>query len=410
MGYNTPVVPSPRPSRESTPTEPPFEAAAARRALSVFFLSGMLMAFPGAILPAWGYHLSSNYDRVGHYFLAICLGILISVKAAPWLLARKNIRFVLILGCALASASFVYLALVLPPASSWWRFGGMILVGLSSGLLTSAAFHIVAPAYHHDPAATVNLAGAMFGLGCLVMALLVAGAYYVYTVASILILTALIPGFLTGIYARSRFPAAAPEPEPSWHKLWDDSRSLGAVLLTLLLFFQFGNEWSLAGWLTLFLIQRIGVSPETSLKLLAFYWLALLVGRFAAQWLLPRVSHGRLLIGSATAAMVGCLILISTNNRFGAGAGILFVGWGFSVIYPLVVEKIGHRFPYYRPGFFNGIFSFGMTAGFLAPWTLGFLADAWGIQAVMALPMAGTVMVFLLLVLLWLETRLTSAQ
>ena len=138
------------------------------------------------------------------------------------------------------------------------------------------------------------------------------------------------------------------------------------------------------------------------------YWLALLVGRIAAQALLPRVSHGKLLIASCLAAILGSVILITTNNRFGAWSGILMLGTGFAMIYPLAVEKIGHRFPNYHPGFYNGIFSFGIVGGLLAPWTLGFAAEAWGIQAVMLLPLAGTMMVFLLVVLLWIENRLTA--
>ena len=52
-----------------------------------------------------------------------------------------------------------------------------------------------------------------------------------------------------------------------------DFRSLAAVLFALLLFVQFGNEWAIAGWLPLFLIQRLGISPESSLMLLAAYGL-----------------------------------------------------------------------------------------------------------------------------------------
>jgi fucose permease len=78
-------------------------------------------------------------------------------------------------------------------------------------------------------------------------------------------------------------------------------------------------------------------------------------------------------------------------------------------VYPLVVEKIGGRFPYYRPGFFNGIFSIGLTGGLLAPWSLGFFTDAWGIGAVMKLPLLGTLMVVLLLVAIWAEARFISA-
>ena len=44
------------------------------------------------------------------------------------------------------------------------------------------------------------------------------------------------------------------------------------------------------------------------------------------------------------------MILLATDNRFGAISGILLLGGAFAPIYPLVVEKIGHRFPYYHPG------------------------------------------------------------
>jgi len=36
--------------------------------------------------------------------------------------------------------------------------------------------------------------------------------------------------------------------------------------------------------------------------------------------------------------------------------------------------------------------------------------DRWGISVVMALPLLGTLMVFLLLLLIWAETRLTHEQ
>jgi len=41
--------------------------------------------------------------------------------------------------------------------------------------------------------------------------------------------------------------------------------------------------------------------------------------------------------------------------------------------------------------------------------SLGFFTDAWGIRAVMALPLLGTVMVVLLLVAIWAEAHFMSA-
>jgi MFS family permease len=121
-----------------------------------------------------------------------------------------------------------------------------------------------------------------------------------------------------------------------------------------------------------------------------------------------RMSHALLLFGSIFSALLGTIVLASTNNMFGVVMGILFIGAGYASIYPLVVENIGRRFPYYHPGFYNGIFSLAITGGFLAPWTLGYFAQAWGIQAVMILPTFGIIMVFVLLLLLMLEAKLSG--
>jgi hypothetical protein len=110
------------------------------------------------------------------------------------------------------------------------------------------------------------------------------------------------------------------------------------------------------------------------------------------------------------ASMFGCVILAFTDNLFGAVSGTLLVGFGFAPIYPLVVEKIGARFPHYHPGFFNGIFSLALTGGLLAPATLGYAAEIYGVQVVMVLPMIGSIVVFLLVVVIWLETKLTSSK
>jgi FHS family glucose/mannose:H+ symporter-like MFS transporter len=175
------------------------------------------------------------------------------------------------------------------------------------------------------------------------------------------------------------------------------------------LFFQFGNEWAIAGWLPLFLSQRLGLSPSSSILMLALYWLALLVGRVAAQWILPRMRHSRLLAASVLTSVFACIILVATDNPFGAVTGVLLLGAAFAPIYPLVVEKIGSRFPEYHPGVYNGIFSFAILGGLLAPGLLGYFAGEFGVKAVMGLPLAGSLIVFVLLLLTWLEARLYSS-
>ena len=152
------------------------------------------MSFLGAILPAWGYHLRPTFTEVGDYFLSLAFGLLLSVVAAHFLLPRRGLKFVLVLANLLACGGFLFLALSSPPAPPAWRLGGVLCIGFSTGLLNAAVFHAISPIYQIDRAATVNFAGLLFGSGSLLTALLVAGTYYVYTVPSILILFAALPG------------------------------------------------------------------------------------------------------------------------------------------------------------------------------------------------------------------------
>jgi hypothetical protein len=121
------------------------------------------------------------------------------------------------------------------------------------------------------------------------------------------------------------------------------------------------------------------------------------------------MRHGRLLLGSVLASVFGCVMLLATDNRFGAISGILLLGASFAPIYPLLVEKIGHRFPHYHPGQYNGIFSLAIVGGLLAPCTLGYFASLWGVTVVMELPLAGSIVVFVLSLLIALEAKLSAS-
>jgi FHS family glucose/mannose:H+ symporter-like MFS transporter len=392
----------------ATAKVPPAGSGGPRKALAGFFVSGILLGFLGAILPSWGHHLEPDYWMVGLYFVALILGVLASVRLARPLMGKLGLAYTLSLACALASGALFDLAFFSPPYAAWWRLPAILILGVAAGLLHTAIFHAISPMYRQDPAATVNMGGILFGLGCFSVALLISQTFYFYTAAAIQIWIALIPAFFAIVYARTRFPSLKPSPDPQGRTVLAEIKSPGAVLFSLVLFFQFGNEWAIAGWLPLFLSQRLGMSPADSVLILALYWMALLVGRLVAQWMLPLVRHTRLLVGSVLLAMFACTILLDTNNSFGAVTGVLLLGAAFAPIYPLVVEKIGHRFPYYHPGFYNGIFSFAMVGGLLAPCMLGYFVWLLDVRAVMGLPLVGSVIVFVLLALIWIEARLSA--
>lgn len=389
------------------PTEVP--SAADGKALAGFLLSGFLLALLGAILPAWGYHRDPpDFVAVGNYFLSLAVGIVAAAALARPMIVRRGLRFLLVFSCALSCADLAYLAAVSRLLSSWWRVGGLLTLGIAAGLLNMALFYAISRSYQTDAARTVNLGGIWYGLGCLSATLLVGGTFYAYSVPTILMFMAVVPGLFAGLYYKSSYEAPPVASQPTLRQAFRDFRGIGAVLFALLLFFQFGNEWSIAGWLPLFLIRRVGLSPKAALFDLALYWAFLMGGRLGAVAILPRVSHARLLLTSVSAALFGCLVLYFTDNGFGAATGAMFVGGGYASIFPLVAEAIGRRFPYYHPGFFNGIFSVALVGGLLAPATLGYAASALGVGVVVGIPLMGTCLVMILIPLIWLEAKVTG--
>ena len=207
------------------------------------------MAFTGAVLPAWGYYRDPpEFATVGTYFLCAGIAVIASQRAAPYLLARRGVPFILVFACSTACVGLVGLALACPPAAAGWRMLGLTVTAVAAGLLNNGLFHALSESYQRERSVTVATAGVLFGIGCMVATLFVAGTLYTYTVSSILLLMAVVPAMYAGLYANAGIPIVeTPGNQPTFRQAFRDFRSPGAVMFALLLFFQFGNEWSLAG-------------------------------------------------------------------------------------------------------------------------------------------------------------------
>ena len=103
---------------------PTVHALEARKAVSGFLLSGLLLSFTGAILPSWRYHLTADYRGAGACFLFLNLGLLAGTRGGAALTRRTSLSHLLTGGALTAASAFVLFALTLPPASPAWRYAG----------------------------------------------------------------------------------------------------------------------------------------------------------------------------------------------------------------------------------------------------------------------------------------------
>ncbi len=380
-------------------------------------VSGFLLALPGGLLPLWGFHIQPDFGAAGNFFLMLGVGVVAGGALAQRLARHTTLARLLAGGYFSAALALLVIAVAAPPAQAWYRALALFVGGMAAGIMNTAVLESVTPCYEANPATITLTGGIFFGAGSVLAAVLLSQSFGDTGATRLLAVTALIPamaGFCVG-YLRIGNSAIDGRPTDlrvlpavSLTQSIEDLRSPLAVLFALLLFFQFGNEWSLAGWLPILLIDRLGLSPATAVTLLALYWGALLLGRIVAVRLLRVVRHGRLLWVSASCALFGCMALLAAGSRFGVVMGLLLTGAGFSGIYPLVAERIASRFSYYHPGYFNGIFTFALTGGILAPFALGHIAAEAGLKVIPLAVMIGSCAVFGLVLLIWLGRKVSG--
>lgn len=396
---------------ESTPA--PDRAVRPAGVLRAFLISGFLLALPGGLLPLWGYHVHADFGTAGNYFLALGAGLAGSMTLARKTANRLRADRLLTIGCIAASIALLMLTIAAPPALVWFQMLALLVTGAAAGLINSAVFESIGTAWEADPAGVTLRGGIYFGAGSMAASLLIAQCFGADTIGDfnatrLLALTALVPAAAAIAFRRLPKVKAAPELAPVDEAAGRDRRTVLVILFGFVLFFQFANEWSIAGWLPVYLIDRLGMSPVGAVMLLAVYWLALTLGRIVATVLVKVMPHGRLLGISAFCALFGGTALTASDTRGGVVVGILLMGAGFSAIYPLASERIATRFTCYHPGYFSGLFTFAMSGGIFAAFGLGHLAGVAGLRVIPLTAMLGSCAVFALIMVIRLGRKVSG--
>ena len=358
-----------------------------------------------------------DFGIPGNCFLALGVGFAGGMAVARRFMRRHLAGNLLTVGCLLASVALLMLALAAPPALPWYQALSLFVAGISAGAVSASVFESIGAVWDADPAGITLRAGIFFSAGSAAASLLMAQCLRADTIgdalgdtsaARLLALAALVPA--AAALAFRRIPRAASEPAaaPVNEDAHRQRRSVLALMFGLLLFFQFANEWSIAGWLPVYLVDRLGISPDGAVMLLAIYWMALTAGRTAAAALVKIMPHGRMLWIAAFCALFGGTALTLAATKSGVIVGILAMGAGFSVIYPLASERIAPRLADYHPGYFSGLFTFAMSGGIFAAFVLGHLAEYTGLRVVPLTTMLGSCAVFALILMIRLGRKVSG--
>ncbi|HRX12121.1 MAG TPA: MFS transporter [Draconibacterium sp.] len=158
---------------------------------------------------------------------------------------------------------------------------------------------------------------------------------------------------------------------------------------TVILFFfgifaYVGTEQGVASWISKFLSDYHGMSPEVEgAKAISWFWGLLTVGCILGLGLLKVIDSKLVLRIFSIAAMISLATALLTGNGMTAYYGFIGVGFFASVMWSVIFSLALNSLPS-NHGAFSGILCSGIIGGAIVPLIVGVLGDAIGLRGGMS--------------------------
>lgn len=154
-------------------------------------------------------------------------------------------------------------------------------------------------------------------------------------------------------------------------------------------------EGAVYDWGTLYLREVLSATPFWASVGYAGFTLAMAVGRFAGDAVRARVPAAAIIRGCALVAGAGMVVLVTAPNFAVAAGGLVLMGLGVSLVFPVAVSAVGARGGAGAASNMAALSLSVMGSLLLAPPAIGFVADAAGLGAAFAmlLPLIATTLV-----------------
>lgn len=359
------------------------------------FVFGMILGLPGTVL--------GQPETVAQFGLTMAdRGVLISTLYFGLLFGSlASGPFVDAVGHRAALAVSSALAAVCLPLFAWAgsaALAAIVLgtVGFASASINTASNALASELFSEERARRMNGLGVLFGFGGLAMPAATVLASDLVTwrgvvvgggvLASLVALTAaLMPmGEVRPALAARQSPLGA---------FRHFARQPGFVWFCLLVMLAGGNEASMAGWTSTFLLAS-GVSASAATILLSSHWLGLILSRLIFSRFVDRAKAAAI-ERSAVAGALLLLILVTSPGPVVLAAGPFVIGMAIALVMPtslaLAAERMGGN-----PGtLFGVLLTLAQVGGMVLPASIGVVAERAGVRPGLAILVASCAVIVL---------------
>ncbi len=342
---------------------------------------GIAMAALGSLLPSLMQRFGLAPGDAASLFPLLTLGLLAGSVVFGPIVDRYGYKLLLAicLGMILAGIEGLAAAGSVPVAGA-----SLALIGFGGGAVNGATSALVADVSEEGArGAALSLMGVFFGLGALGMpfALGTLLRYFSYAPVTAAIGAAIAPPLVYVLAIRFPPPKQAQGfPLRSGLRLLRDPVLL---LFGLALFFESGQETTVAGWTAAYVQGALAVPPDRALFFLSLYWLGMTVGRISLASVGRRVAPERALYVAVILALTGALHFALARSPLGAGIDCFLLGFGFAAVFPLIFGFAGDRYPALSGTAFGMLLVIALVGGMIEPWLTGVLAGAVGLRRAM---------------------------
>ncbi|HEK86814.1 MAG: MFS transporter [Candidatus Saccharicenans sp.] len=354
------------------------------------FVFGIVMAILGAILPELFKTLQLRRVDAGNLFFFMNLSMLLTTLFFGPVVDRFGFRIFLLLSSLVVGLSFTGLAF---SSSYSGILISVIFLGLAGAGLNGGTNALVNDIHPENRAAALNFLGIFFGFGALLIPLLIGALLRLAGIKPIILVAAVFSLLPFILFLLLDFPQPK---QPQSFPLKDLKKIAGSGVLWLgafILFFQSGNEFSVGGWLSSFFQEKFNLGGSGSALVLSGYWLLLMVGRLSFSKFLTGIKREKVIIGGAFLSFLALLGMIFVTEKIPAIFFALFLGLGFSVIYPTTLSIIGENFSNYSGTAFSLAIGTGLVGGMLSPWLIGQASQHYSLSQALFIPAFNLLMI-----------------
>ena len=384
-----------------------------------FLPTGILQTLLGPMLPILIARWVINDTQAGNLFLVQFLASLVGVQLSGVLLARWGFRpaflsGLLLMACGVATLTMGSLGLGLASVAAYGLGLGLIVpsdnlliaeIGSGSGSHPSSRAS--------SRASAVSLLNFFWGVGAVFCSLMVAWTATTTATTTATAAHNLLPVFLGSValflillalaMRNLPFPAATKSAESPASSSWREMAKTPALWLFAAVFFLYpGAETAVGGWVGSY-VSRIGFRGAAMASMMpAFFYAALTVGRALGTAFLRHFSERRVLLAGFAVGAAGIGLMLWTPSLPGVIAGALITGLSFATLYPITVARLSERFGVAARSIGALMFSLASLGPAVISWMVGVISHATGsLRAGMLLPLAATVILFLIHLFEW---------